>query len=48
MKIIELNEEMTISEIRKADANGKEFVFQLTTTELSSGTKTSEWLAAAT
>ena len=33
MKIIELNEDMDIKEIRKADVNGKEFVFQLTTME---------------
>ena len=46
-KIIELTEEMTVSEVRKADINGKEFVFQLTTTEASTGTKNTEWLAAA-
>ena len=32
MKIIELSDDMTISEVRKADINGKEFVFMLSTT----------------
>lgn len=32
MKIIELSDDMTINEVRKADINGKEFVFMLSTT----------------
>lgn len=47
MKIIELSEDMTISEVRKADINGKEFVFMLSTTQPSASVKTTEWLSAA-
>ena len=47
MKIIELSEDLAVAEVRRADANGKEYAFSLTTGSESAG-RTTEWLAAAT
>jgi len=46
-KIIELTEDLEVAEVRRADANGKDYVLALTTGTTSSA-RVTEWLAAAT